>query len=357
MNQPHLMLADGATLLVLTGMAQLVVGNAIIGLLEGILLAAIFKVPRKRAVWIMILANYVSMIAGLVGVKVAWAGLRPWLVGDEPLYHMTRLVLIPAALSFAVTLALEWPFCYWAMKGETRRFRRSVQGDLIVQTASYLLLVPVFFWASQINLLTDFSTDRSLAARSPNDATVFFVDGRDDALYRIGADGSDRRKVADLPADWMPKLVPDQDFKWWDLQIEQRGQQRTLIPHLASDLFSREDAELAGASVDPWHYGPAYDYRRPGERRWLLSHDHWSWISASDSQTDRHVSIAMELPFEKWMASAVTMLPGERAVFAMGDQILLADMNTRKVCMLVRGHWPIVVPNRCLVSDAATKPK
>ena len=61
---PSVAQANAGTPLMWAGMLHLFIGNAFIGLLEGILLIKLFKAPKMKAVGLMILANYFSAWIG-----------------------------------------------------------------------------------------------------------------------------------------------------------------------------------------------------------------------------------------------------------------------------------------------------
>src|SRR5262249_284540 len=68
---PAVALANVGTPLMWASAAHLVLGNAIIGLLEGLLLSGLFKLRAARAIGLMIAANYFS----------AWVGCA-WILGQ-----------------------------------------------------------------------------------------------------------------------------------------------------------------------------------------------------------------------------------------------------------------------------------
>src|SRR5262249_19254295 len=59
-------LADVGTPLVWANAFHLFLGNAFIGLFEGWLLARVFRLPKRRCIWTMIAANYLSAWVGMM---------------------------------------------------------------------------------------------------------------------------------------------------------------------------------------------------------------------------------------------------------------------------------------------------
>src|SRR5689334_1126069 len=61
---PYSALANAGTPLMWAGMLHLVFGNALIGVFEGLLIARLFSLPKRKTVLVMIGANYFSAWAG-----------------------------------------------------------------------------------------------------------------------------------------------------------------------------------------------------------------------------------------------------------------------------------------------------
>lgn len=118
----------------------LLIGNALIGVVEGAIIVRYFQTAVRRTVALAILANYLSCLAGLFamalvsGAEVApgslWAGLWAFLAA--------------VALAFAVTVVLEWPFALLALPPRAAEMAPRVQGHaarsgLLVRAAFPLL--------------------------------------------------------------------------------------------------------------------------------------------------------------------------------------------------------------------------
>lgn len=106
-----ILLANAGTPLMWFTLFHLVVGNALIGWFEGVLLAHLFKARRARTIPCMIAAYYLSMLIG--------AGLRIWWDNDLIEFTDRRIDLSNvavyltslAAIAFVLSLLIEWPFC------------------------------------------------------------------------------------------------------------------------------------------------------------------------------------------------------------------------------------------------------
>ena len=70
-------LANAGTPLMWAGMFHLSIGNAVIGVLEGLLVAQLFGAPKGRAIGVMIAANYVSAWVGGLFLREAIVAALP----------------------------------------------------------------------------------------------------------------------------------------------------------------------------------------------------------------------------------------------------------------------------------------
>jgi hypothetical protein len=127
--------ANAGTALMWAGMLHLMFGNALIGSFEGMLLAKFFKADNKRDVLAMIAANYFSSCGGGLLLNIA---ITRHLSLD--LYNAWFWFWIMVGLTYVLTLILEWPFVFFCLRNSPNRFRKSMWGNLLINSISYLLL-------------------------------------------------------------------------------------------------------------------------------------------------------------------------------------------------------------------------
>jgi hypothetical protein len=168
---PQTAFANAGTPLMWATMLHLAIGNALIGVFEGLLLAWLFSLKKAKAVGLLIAANYVS----------AWAGgllLRAVVVPHLHIHlnNGWRWFWVMVVTTYLLTLVMEWPFVALPLRDRADWLRASVRGNLIVQTASYGLIFGWYWLASGTSLYTKFEvvsprelslpeTDTNLPAR------------------------------------------------------------------------------------------------------------------------------------------------------------------------------------------------
>jgi len=129
---PSAAVADTITPWVSGTSPYLWVATLLLGVLEAAILARVFRLEAARCAVLMIPANFLTSWIGLALIGV----LPGHDLRDDP---WAALVLVVA--TYVLTLVLEWPFVALCVRGSPGWLRRSVRGSLIVQTASYGVLV------------------------------------------------------------------------------------------------------------------------------------------------------------------------------------------------------------------------
>jgi Tfp pilus assembly protein PilE len=137
---PSVAVADTLTPWVSGTSPDLWLATLLLGVVEGAILSRLFGLKLARCAGFMIPANLVSSWVGL--------SLLRTLPGLE-LRDVTGPALILVLVSFVLTLLLEWPFVALCVRGSPGWLRRSVKGSLVVQSASYALLLVFAFVAAR----------------------------------------------------------------------------------------------------------------------------------------------------------------------------------------------------------------
>ncbi len=341
--------ANAGTPLMWFGAFHLGFGNAIIGVLEGILIARLFRTNVRWTAGAMILANYVSMWCGgmLLPQAEPIAGL---VLGHRlSIYDLQGFLLACVILAFLVTLVIEWPFCLFALLGQKQPVRRSALACLVTQIASYTFLLVYYGVASPVSALTRTTLDDPANFAKPVDAWVYFIGADDGDIWRIRPDGSERQHVAVAQAgtsDACLFIRPSVDSEGWDLwsQTGHRldGERSLELERFATHPALAPDWDYADLSRSPpgpfTGYGAAYLDAEPPSIGGRVRTGFWAaeglWYGG-----DR---IALETPFVRWLPRWPTVLPGEQVVYQLGDQIVLFDIPQRKLGLVAFGRGPLV---------------
>ena len=230
---------------------------------------------------------------------------------------------------------------------------------------SYLLLVP-FYLTTAIQTPRGWRLGHPAEFASFPEATVLFLtpDGTEVRGFRL--DGSDEKIVLG---------VGDGTPRWAFLRLEGSpdGQKLALSvidsithgkwsPELTPRTLARFEA-TPPATRPYWDHGTVLpgtirdpvDFRADARVPWAPRRretDRWEvWAPPMPSRglwarrpsTGEVVRVAVDVPGASWAASGATVLPGDQVVFQLGDQVMLADLNTKRLGPLARGRSPVVL--------------
>lgn len=123
--------ANFASPFIILATPHLYVFNIIIGVIEASIIAAFFKGRVLRTYILMVAANMVSMLAGIITVGIMWE------IRGESVFR-DGLVLFELTLA---TLIIESPFIHNCFPLEKKSINRTVVAVIVVNVASLILLL------------------------------------------------------------------------------------------------------------------------------------------------------------------------------------------------------------------------
>ncbi|MHB9132844.1 MAG: hypothetical protein ACYDBB_17380 [Armatimonadota bacterium] len=319
--------ANAGTLLIWAEMGHLFFGNLLIGMLEALFIARLFKIRYHLAMPLLVPANYASMASGaaLVMLDAFLPGMRNALLGDAPLYRLPLLLGVMTAITLSLSVLLEWPFYRAAFTRERaltlsetgevdeRRFtsRRIFSATVYTQLFSYLLLTACYLVVSGTGLIRNARVTPGLDFAATPTAKVYFL--KDGANYRVQLDGSSPVQVSEEEVDKVIMRYLQQDGSFHHFLYTGTG-------------------------------GDTFDLRPVHNRDWRGRTHFWetSGLELRNERTGERCDLGLELPFVRWRSERATILPGDQVVYQLGPQIVLFDINTRRLACIARGSRPVV---------------
>jgi len=338
--------ADAGTALMWVTVFHLLIGNALIGILEGIVIAKIFGVRLKRSILIMIPANYFSSIAGAFGV----CHFNTLISSFASIYNISYILFVLWAGSYFLTIVLEWPFCYWILKGQENRKQRSFKASVIAQTVSYALLIPIYLSCSGVSLVTKTTVDKSLSFLKTKNAWVYFLSPKGDTLYKIRINGADKQRVKESGIDneYTHLFICNDNgkanlrIKWYKILPNHRSEEQSKV--LLEDTPGVTTDKQNCGDKNAINFFDALDLRSKNDRDWSVAAGGWAieGLRGTNKKTKKSFWVALEAPFLAWSTSNATVLPGQQVVCQIGNQIILFDINTSKIGLITFGRSPVV---------------
>jgi hypothetical protein len=351
---PQHVWADAGTPLMWASMVHLVVGNALIGAGEGLLLAWLFSLPKGKCVLIMIPANYASAWIGGLFIRGAIVRALPM-----DLNNGWRWFWFMVVATYCMTLILEWPFVAWCFRGAKNWLKRSLLASLVVQTASYALLFGWYWMASGTSLYTEMNIVAPAKISLPASVLVYFIAPADGDVYQRLLAGGGEKKIYELHStdndDRLFVRPNTSDSNRWDLvaRLNTKDRRDPRFIEVLTNLAVEAAADWRSTHTEPpqyegtwFNFGEAPSLGGAVNSQWKFDSGFWpvEGLRASDKATGQQVRFSYETPFGEWTVRNAVQLPSDKVLFQLGDdQICVFDPANRRVALLWHGRGPVPI--------------
>lgn len=346
--------ANAGTPLMWAGMIHLVIGNSLVGLLEGLLLGWWFGVPRAKAIGAMIVANYASAWLGGLFIRASIVDALPMDLTNG--WHWFWIMVV---VTYCLTLVLELPFIAWGFRDTPAWLKKSVHASLLVQSSSYILLFAWYWMASGTSLYTKMRIVAPDDLALPESVLVYYIASSDGDVYRRGLASKEAQKICDLNS----KTVNDRlfvrpsalDTNQWDLmaRLETSDRDNPKFVEVLTNLHVQAAPDWRSTQTDPPDYqgtwltcGEVQGLGSAANSPWEFWAGFWpvEGLRASQKETGTQVSFSYDTPFGAWTVRNAVHLPGDKVLFQLGDdQICVFDPVESRVALLWHGRGPVPV--------------
>ncbi|MDR0874083.1 MAG: hypothetical protein LBN27_11560 [Prevotellaceae bacterium] len=139
---PVSVFANAGSFMVWFGFLHLLYVNAAIGVVESLIIKR-YKLENKM--WLIIIANYVSMIVGLVLIAPFFSTLA----GNNDFWRMEheyslRGFFVGMFVAYIATLLIEFPFVYLSVKEKIMR-KKVILPFIMANTITYTAMTLIYF--------------------------------------------------------------------------------------------------------------------------------------------------------------------------------------------------------------------
>jgi len=330
-------------------MIHLVFGNAIIGIIEGVLLSRIFNCPARRSILILIAANYVSAWVGgflLTGVIIP--------LPDITIENIRFWFCTFVGVAFLVTLLIELPFYWFVLRPQGQVLLRAVKATALVNTISYGLLFSWYWVASGTSMMTQLQVVSPSSLDQGDEYALYFISIDGTQILQTDLNGHHRTVLREV-------VATHRNDRLFTRRNTQTGYD--LFVHLDSDQRENERENLIATNFSelaPVEWRISEGHSEKSEGTWfnfgyvpsLASNSDWEFrtgfwpiegIRCDNKKMNASVRFSLETPFAAWIARNATHLERGIVVFQLGDnQICILDPESRRIAMIARGKGPIV---------------
>jgi len=349
-------LADVGTPLVWGTTFHLFLGNALLGLAEGWLLARVFRLSVRSCAWRLVIANYLSAWIGVSLMGFLFARYA------TDIYTGLRVTWLLVAGTYVLTLIIEWPFVAACFRGTRHWLKASIKASLLVQSASYLCLFGGFWLLSGTSLYTTMEVVPREEITRPPGVVMFFISSSDGDVYRSEVGADTEWKIAKLGStnyqrDHLELRESVLQSNFWDLAAVLESDEAKIV---LTQISSREQIPPKQAWRTSQYHGWGVGAFQAGDAtnsRWSLGWAHWPEVGMWAQDGSSTLRIAYGLPFGGWTPYRAVHLPNDNALLQLDQQICLVDFAHKKIALLRKGYGVIAFSEDQIVEpDAAPEP-
>lgn len=337
---PTLAHADAGTPLMWTAMEHLVFGNAIIGLVEGLLLVWWFKTSASRTIFLMIAANYFSAWIGFLLLDIS-----DFLPLGITIINLNTWLLFFILLAFVVTLFLEYLFVVFAFRRTSRTLKRTIAAAFSINAITYVVLFGWYYSSSYTGMTTVLRVVSPDELDLPAGYQLYYISRDGKSVIRSDLDGDNKQAVkpVDSRHSYDRLLARSNDEGEFDLlihlnQYDEDKEKRELVLERFSSL-------APDTPSGPLRHMPAI----ASDDEWTYSAGGWAaeGVMGHAKHGDARFHASVETPFVAWFVRSATQFENDFIVFQLGaDQICAMKPQAGKVALIARGHGPIVAQSK-----------
>jgi hypothetical protein len=333
--------------------AYLMVGNLFLGIFEGLVLSYWFRTSGERAIFTMIIANYVSAWTGaflksfdpVQRFDVTIETIQPWFVAA-------------VAAAFLITLLIEFPFIAFVVWNHPRRVWAISVATISIHVVGYALVAMWLWFLSQTSLLTEFTVVSVQDLDPPANIDLYYLDQPAGDVVRMNLLG-ERPSVLAHPAAsnandrLFVRPGPDNTFDLWLARTPDSSPwgdpigEKLLFGFAIRAAIEADVAKSPQSSPRPtwWNWGDVPTLAAGEQSEYWVS-SHGTLAQSRDKLNRSTFYCALETPLVSWMIRNVTQVNRDLLVLQLGrDQICLLQPSTRRIALLARGWGPVVGAN------------
>lgn len=341
---PTFLFANAGTPLMWANALHLYVGNAIIGIVEG-LIASSFSLlsKKKKAVIFFIVLNYISMVLGVLLIfSIAKLGSQ-----EINITIQDAKVFLAASFSFfyLATLFVEFPFVLGFFWKENRRVKKALKTTLIVNTVSYVLIFPLYWFASSATMVNELEVVTPQEIGLPSNYDLYYISKDKTELITSNLDGNSKKvvkKIENINSSDSIKAVENKNQKV-DLYIN--NEKRVILENVSGEAPKKDEKSFKQFD-DLTKYGS-----------WKYSSGFWA-ISGVRGQNDegKFFRYSIETPFLSWRPKNGTHVEKDLLIFQLGsDQIVALRHEKKQIALIARGFGPVVI--KTIKEESQEKPQ
>lgn len=338
----------GTPLMWATGI-HLLFGNAIIGIVEGLLISLIFRTSKIKSTLLLILANYAS----------AWFGhfFILGIIYHRDVFNLTniRIYFISIlVLAFILTVVIEFPFILAVFRKIKNPIWKSIKATLIVNLISYSLLIVWYNQHSQTSLVSKLKIVSASQMNIPANYSLYYIAPNNHDVIQYDLQNGSKKSIKKINSSsyndrlFAREPTPDSFDLYVHLETSIRSKAKNIL--IQSDfsthapIHRRNSRDAEADSIDTW-FNFAKVPSLAENAKWEFETGFWAaeGITGNRVHSKQIHHYAFETPFIAWYVRNAIQIENDLLVFQLGkNQICILDPEARCIALLAFGKGPLV---------------
>ena len=327
-------------------------GNLIVGSGEGLLFSMVYRIPRRKGIPRMILANYFAF----AGILVFTLLLRNRGM-DTTIYNGWKYLIVATILSGLVFFLIKAFFVFYNFRHRSYALWRTLRASVSIELPLYLIICLWYIPACTIGIYTESVLEESMNFIKEPNWRCYYISPEDSSIKVIFIDNGKSELVYSdsFPETARLVLQVSKSYRSFDLYFRY-PQNDTHEKRLVAENIGRIPDHIERYNDLDTYYANVTELRPENQRfRQALSGSGrfkgLRIVAPTNGRTSARFpgsdndgfTIALHTPFLSWPVRCATIIPGDQIIFEMGKQICLFDPDERKLALIARGRCPVVV--------------
>lgn len=335
---PSVVYANVGTPLMWAEAFHLLIGNAVIGVIEGLLISYIFHKSKKKTLLFMILLNYFSMLIGLM-IVFAVESMK-LLIFDINIQNALFYMCLFLFLFYLITLIVEFPFIFALFWKDENRMRKSISAAVVVNIVSYLFLFALYWMTSSASMINDLDLISADKMGLPPDYSLYYIPTDKKNVFKSDLNGKNSEIIKEVNIDGNDSalvVVENKEKSQFDLYLDSEGD------------FVLIESNFSVLSLENQISGKGYNsnievnnvYKKS---KWKYFNGIWATgIYGRNDEESKHFRFSMNTPFISWETRNATHIEGDFVIFQLSeDQICILQPEKKQIALIARGFGPVV---------------
>lgn len=339
--------ADAGTPPLMPEITSLIIGNVIIGVIEGLITTWIADISVFYTIPLMILANISSAFIGILGFDYG----SPYTVKQiNPEISLNTIIFGISALFillYILTIVIEYPFMRIAMLKTKKKLQRpwiySLKILFIVNIVSYTWLILLFIHMSDLSVLTRTHYDPSASFLNHRSGHIYYCKP-DKGIYCISL--NDRSAESFIAPG---KMLGNQIFA---LKSDNSNSYDLCTHNNQSPYFTVLKSDFSKNTIPFWIKSKSkieinasnncVDFRQRKKDDFKICIARTAVSGLIISSHKRHAQLGLFTPFGEAISRYGAVLPGNILIYELGGRIIALDLNNMHISQLAIGCSPVV---------------